>query len=404
MAKTKYDFIKELLEVKKINQDQRGRILELASREISLEGTLEERVQKIEEIIFRENQPEITLGNSDISPTNVNNLPKYLDPSDLYNFLFEFNQNPVLRYTCHDIDSEALIGINNLCNSETYNFNKHLKLIIKEFEKHVSKFYAPKVVPLIRGYLTGIDYYGNKLEKGWATDNILVNWSSPELLLWAEKNLNVPPSFNESLAGNQEIELFPIDPQINSPITCDPIQNFTQLVLHFKNLFHVKSGKQSLREILKRINSYKKWNDQIDFEIDNQHFPDNLEHFTSVDKLTEAYNKLLKLIIEHHQNEEKPLIKISFFENAQTLYLSVHHINGVYRKSIQNTLERPGEQFNLLVNHQINGLCNLILRADFGNNKYATINLWNGKIREAIELDNFQGVEHLLEFPKNKEL
>ena len=54
MTKTKYDFIKELLENKKINQNHRERILELASKEISFEGTLEERIQKIEEIIFKE--------------------------------------------------------------------------------------------------------------------------------------------------------------------------------------------------------------------------------------------------------------------------------------------------------------------------------------------------------------
>lgn len=42
MAQNKYDFIKELLEDKRIQQNQRERILELASREISLEGTLEE--------------------------------------------------------------------------------------------------------------------------------------------------------------------------------------------------------------------------------------------------------------------------------------------------------------------------------------------------------------------------
>ena len=52
MGKTKYDFIKELLDNKKINQNQRERILELASKEINLEGTLEDRVQKIEEIIL----------------------------------------------------------------------------------------------------------------------------------------------------------------------------------------------------------------------------------------------------------------------------------------------------------------------------------------------------------------
>lgn len=58
MAQNKYDFIKELLEDKRIQQNQRERILELASREISLEGTLEERVQKIEEVIFKKEDAE----------------------------------------------------------------------------------------------------------------------------------------------------------------------------------------------------------------------------------------------------------------------------------------------------------------------------------------------------------
>lgn len=34
MAKNKYDFIKELLEDKKLNQNQRERILKLASKEM----------------------------------------------------------------------------------------------------------------------------------------------------------------------------------------------------------------------------------------------------------------------------------------------------------------------------------------------------------------------------------
>ena len=58
MAKNKYDFIKELLEDKRIKQNQRERIFELASKEISLEGTLEERIQKIEEILFRKEDAE----------------------------------------------------------------------------------------------------------------------------------------------------------------------------------------------------------------------------------------------------------------------------------------------------------------------------------------------------------
>ncbi len=36
------------------------------------------------------------------------NKPKYLNPFHLYNFLFEYNQNPILRTTCHDIDANEL--------------------------------------------------------------------------------------------------------------------------------------------------------------------------------------------------------------------------------------------------------------------------------------------------------
>src|SRR5690606_39711799 len=133
MAKNKYDFIKELLEDKRIKQNQRERILELALKEISLEGTLEERVQKIEEILFKK-EGELLLTEESVFSENIeklltdeeiesilavknrtdtgtneeNVLPRYLNPSHLYNFLFQYNQNKILRTTCHDIDSNEL--------------------------------------------------------------------------------------------------------------------------------------------------------------------------------------------------------------------------------------------------------------------------------------------------------
>lgn len=401
MAKNKYDFIKELLVEKKLNQNQRERILKLASKEISLEGSLEERVQKIEEII-NNNIPESKDHKTDKPiKTEGSSLDKYIDPYDLYEFLFEYNQNQILRYTCHDVDSEALEDIKDICNSEIYDFKKHVKKIIAEFEKHIKQFYAPKVVPLIRGYLTGKKYNGDQLEKGWATDKIKVNWNSPELLRWSEQNQGIPPNYNEVLASNEEIELFSIAPQVNSPITNEPVQNFTQLVLHFKNLFHLKSGSQGLREILDRVNSIKKWNEKVDFEITDKDFPNNLEHFTNVDKLVQAYNKLLQLIIEQHQDDKKPKVKLCYYEKEQRVYLSVHHLNVQYNKTIQNCLDRPyGRDYKNLINLQINGLCNLHLKADFGNEEFGAINLWDGKKLQAQKLQSFTGVEHILEFPK----
>lgn len=405
MAKNKYDFIKELLENKKINQNQRERILELTSREIRLEGTLEERVQKIEEIIYNRTEKSNDDKTEMSSKSKNSSLPSYIDPYHLYRFLFEYNQNPVLRSTCHDIDSEELNKINDYCDSDSYDFKKHLQKIVENFYEHEKKFFAPpQVKALIRGYLTGKDYQGNQLKRGWSSVGIKINWSSDKLTDWVTKNPNIPPNLNEDIAGDREVELLVMEPQINSPITHDPIQSFTQLVLHFKNLFHLKSGSQGLRAILDRVNSIREWNKKVELQITDQEFPNNLEHFTDVDKLIQAYNKLLQLIIEHHQDDNKPKVKLRFYEKDQRVYLSVHHLNGRYNKTIQNCMDRPyGRDYKNLISSQINGLCNLHLKADFRNEEFGAINLWDGKKLEAVKLPSFTGVEHILEFPKIKE-
>lgn len=399
MAKNKYDFIKELLEDKKIHQNQRERIFELASKEISLEGSLEERVQKIEEIIFNINTGSV---DSIIDNPPTSQLPKYFNPFHLYKFLYEYNQNNVLRSTCHDADSGEIEKIVDYCESEKYCFSKHLNKIIESYSEHENKYSAPpQVKAMIRGYLTGKDYKGGELIGGWSSGKININWSSPNLNEWTSKHTNIPPNINEVLAGDLEIDLFQINPQVISPISNDPIQNFTQLVLHFKNLFHLRSGNQSLRSILERFNQFKKWNEKIDFEIPEDNFPNNLEHFTDVDKLTQVYNKILQLIIEQNFNNDKPKIKLKYYEENQMIYFSIHHVNGKYNKTIHNTLNRPyGQSYSSMIEKQINGLCNLYLKADFGNGNFAEINLWDGKKLNASEIDAFVGVEHLLEFPK----
>ena len=135
MTKTKYDFIKELLEDKKINQNQRERILELASREISLEGTLEERIQKIEDIIFNDNPPGKTTTIIDPPEPPEQNLPEYLDPINLYNALLAYNQNPILKTTCHPISSANIEVIVLQSGSNRYDYKNHLELIKLNFKE-----------------------------------------------------------------------------------------------------------------------------------------------------------------------------------------------------------------------------------------------------------------------------
>lgn len=423
MAKNKYDFIKELLENKRINQNQRERILELASKEISLEGTLEERVQKIEEILFSKQAESMDLDEGGLTWQNMEelfdkeidsfettldskikgiSLPKYLNPSHLYNFLSKYNQNQILKTTCHDIDSNELESILEFSKTEKYDFNKHLKAIHDAFAIHEKTHKAPhQIKERIRVYLTGKDFYGN-ISEGWS-NKIKINWNCDEVYKWASTNTAIPPNLNEEIAGSNEVELLEFN-QIDTEITAHSIQNFTQLVLHFKNLFHIKSGKQSLIEIIQRVNSKKNWHIKIDIEFDDNKFIDNLEHFTDVEKLIEAYNKILRLITEQHKLTEKPKVKLKYYQENQNVIFSIHHLNSVYNKTIENTIERLGQTYTSLIKYQINGLCNLHLKADFGNHQIAEINLWNGKDRESIQLPAFQGVEHIMLFPKNEEL
>lgn len=425
MAKNKYDFIKELLEDKRIKQNQRERILELVSKEISLEGTLEERVQKIEEILFNKHAESmvshdeggLTWHNIEVffdqETENVetaikltfkeNNLPKYLNPSHLYNFLFQYNQNQILRTTCHDVDANEIESILEFCKTETYIFKEHLKAIQEAYSKHEKEYYAPyQIKALIRGYLTGKDYEDKPI-KGWSLKNIKINWNSEEVSNWANLNIETPPNLNEEIAGMKEIEILEFS-QINNAITATPVQNFTQLVLHFKNLFHIKSGLQSLREIIKRVNSEKSWHEKLDIVFDEHMFINNLEHFTDVEKLMQAYNKILGLITEQQKLSEKPKIKIRYYQENQRVIFSIQHLNSIYNKTIENTIERLGQTYTSLIKNQINGLCNFHLKADFGNQQFAEINLWNGKERESKPISAFQGVEHIMEFPKIEKL
>jgi hypothetical protein len=256
----------------------------------------------------------------DLAIQKSNPLPQYLQPYYLYNFLFEYNQNPILRTTCHDIDANELKSIMEFCKTETYIFSEHLKSIVTAYEEHEKGYSAPfRTKALIRAYLTGKGYKGE--DAFWTTKNIKTNWSSIDLSMWANENSNIPPNSSNNLLREKKVKSFKIEPQIKSPITEKVIQTFTQLVLHFKNLFHLKSGPQSLKEIIQRINIEKGWYNQVDFEIDNHEFSDNLEHFVDVEKLIQAYDIIIKLVIEQHKAKGKPKVKLKYYEEYHKCHI-----------------------------------------------------------------------------------
>jgi hypothetical protein len=425
MAKDKYDFIHELLNNDKLNAAQRERILLLTSIEIKKDkaqgNILEERVKRLEEKIGLNQELEINKTTNpepnlihetnntplldEISKANHEtleiSLPKYIKPSWLYTYLLKYNQNRILRSTCHEIDADTIVDILDYCESDKYDFKKHLEKISYAFEEHdKNNFCAPATKALFRGYITGKNYQKKELINGWSSDKIKINWSHSGLLDWSTKN-NIPPNSTLEILKKNKNQGFVFD-GFNSYLLGKKIQTFRELVLHFKSLFHIRFD-NSLNSILVKIHKQEVWSRKIEFEIIDEDFPLNIELFTDVDKLIQAYNRIVKLIIEQHRGDSNPKVKLSFFENVNSIYLSIHHLNNTYNKSLENTIERLGQTYTNLIKNQLNGMCNFYVRADFGQDGKAKINLWNGEDRCAKKdgLEDFIGVEHILEFCKS---
>lgn len=325
--------------------------------------------------------------------TNFENFDKkkttYISPKDLKNFLIEFNQNDILKYTCHLIDGDALLKINILTKTSEYDFQKHLKIIKKEFFK-LTKKYKEKINKNIHGLMG--NYLNNYSTIGWSSDKIKITWSSPELLEWAKLNPGKCPNPDPTLNAIP----FNFPPfKINNQQT--RVQNFDALVLHFKSLYHVRRD-NSLKKSIELINNYSFSNISI---IDTTNIRDNIEFFTDMDKVKQAYKKIIEMCNESHNSlthVNKPLYKLSLIEHNETIVFSIHHLNSIFGKTPTTILIRQGEKITQIIENQINGVCDFILKADFGNNDYAEINLWNEKEKEIKKLDTFEGVQYDLIF------
>ena len=417
MAKDKYDFIQELLENKKLQPTQKERVLLLAKEEIKKDGALgkelEERVKKLEEMMNNSNDdlPSTTLKPIEEASTEEKSLvlPNYIPSKNLYKFLEDYNQDIILKTTCHEIDSDELKNILTFCEIEEYDFLKHKEKVQEQYKSlffnNKRYFVDHKIKNLILFYLTGKSFSGKS--EGWTDENIKYNWESEELKNWYKNNANKIPHPNEGLAGVQKNDGL----ELENPIKLNLIKNnqqiryFSELVLHFKHLFHVRSD-NSLKNIIENCNNSEDWENKVDFKI-SKNFPSTIEFFTNVEKLVQAYRILINLIIEvtHNNHLENPIVELKLKETENGVEFSIHHINTVFQKTIQNTKDRKGSTFTNLIRNQLNGMCDFYVKACFEDGKYALINIWDGKNSNVIPSDpdffeGFEGVEYILKFNK----
>jgi hypothetical protein len=424
----KITFITELLNSKKIEASQKERLFMLTANELKKSNETDEKILAEIDAIKKQlanfdERKEVNLENEkqfneDIIDSIESNMPNrinkiylaeiskvsfsnenrqldnlldnnYMSPKDLKDFLIEYNQNDILKYTCHLIDGDALIKINSLTITEEYDFKKHLKIINKEFFNLVSK-YKEKINKNIHGLIG--EYLNNYSKNGWSSDKIKITWSSLELIEWAKLNPGKCPNPDPTL-NSVPFNFKPF--KINNQQT--RVQNFNDIVLHFKSLFHIRRD-NSLKSAIELVNN--NYFLEID-DIDCSGIRENIEFFTDIDKVKQAYKKIIEMCNEF-QNKINPAVRpffsLSLKEDNDTIVFSIHHKNSIFGKTSINTITRQGEKTSKLIENLINGVCDLHLKADFGHEDYAEINLWNGMIKEIKKIESFEGVQFDLIF------
>lgn len=330
---------------------------------------------------------------------NYNDKVEYVSPNELRTFLYKFNQDEILKYTCHEIDTEETIEeINKKCNTEKYDFEQHSKLIIRRvntlFEEQ--KLKNDKFRGLLKAYL-GISH------KPWSTLEVTIWWNHGELIKWSKENEGIILSPGRNIAKKQKKNGYRLQKPIKSYLTGERIDTFSKLVIYFKSLFHIRRD-NSLRNILSYQNKEHPI-EGINISFSTGNFNDNIELLTDVDKLVQAYKKILRICKEASKDNEVN-IELSFYESSDRIFFVIYDKGHSYGKPLKAATERIGEMQTDLIKKQINGLCNLYIEADFDEKISARIDLWterssplgsNTKISSSC-VNKVNGVKYILEF------
>jgi hypothetical protein len=422
---SKFKFIQNLLENEKFDLSQKERFFKLVSKELENSTQVDEQllvdIRKIKEKIglvdnFEDNaEVELEDEEADLS-MKYKWIPSYINSSGIYKYLFDYNNNLILKSTCHKIDSNELKIINEHCGTDTYDFNKHLSKIIEAFNVHDKKYAPAFIKSFIRLYLTGKDFYGNVIgnqvkdkKLGWTEDTIVFSWSDEKLKKWTENNIAMPPCPSDGLSKKYKNLGFEFENIIKNSYQRN-ISTFSKLILHFKKMFHIKSD-NSLRNLITQQNIIKGWDGRIEFLITDKDFPLIIELFTYVERVMQAYNKLIELILE--KAIEIPKVKLTLKEDESAVYFTIHHLNNQFAKSTIGIEERlHGQTYKNLIINQVNGLCDLFVQADLGQNNFVSCNIWDENYNKKALNNNqnpiniitsetpIQGVAHIMRFKK----
>lgn len=413
MGISKSDFVKNLLKDKTINSQQREKVFDLVARDfVNSDEILNKIAKDVEdikngmslkpqEVVNSQTAPEVIKMSDEVwdemiqaanpgeneSEAIIRNI-KYINPKGLSDFLSEYNQDPILKYTCHTIDnSKSFNNILDECHSEKYEFKRHLELIHRRYKKLTYSF-KDKVLKNIMGLIS--TYLGTyNFEKGWS-ENIKIKWTSPELETWT----NQYPGKVPNPLGNFQNERFRFSTiELKNG---ESISNFSDLVIHFKHLFHIKNT-NPLKSLIEN-SIFLNFNNQDDYKFSfDECFSNNIDLFTYTEALIQTFNKIIEMSKKYHENEKLDVkLCFDYDENHLKRFKIIILNSKIFGKNFIDF--RIGDDIQNLIKHQINGLCDFYIKAYFDDKKCCGfVNIWNGKPMnfEPIE-GEIEGVEFIL--------
>lgn len=339
MAKDKYDFIGKLLKNKRIDQIQRERIFELISREISIDGTLEERVLKLEEILFNkenpENKPE-SINNKVLfncenqnfeKPDKNSKSGKIHNPRKVVEWLKLFTlESSILKYSTHLWDEIGLF-------SEFEDFVTRLdedlvKYKIYELQKYNSNLYWNKLYPfLFQKELTEIQRDG-KTSFGWGQHNITIGWQYPGILRkWCANHFDYKGN-DAKLPFSMEL---PFELRPNKPIAGKTIVSFEDIVNLFKKEIEFRDNDLYLAikgAIRKELNEY-------DVNVNELENLKGCSFYTNTEYVIKAIIRIFRMIKSRSESNRVQII-CNYNQDTLEYELNIIHLNSFSDKQLSH--------------------------------------------------------------------
>ena len=420
MAKDKYDFIKELLEDKKINQNQRERILELASKEISLEGTLEERIQKIEEILFRkedaENKSEsintYELFNDEKESFNKNRKSEKLyknlksekkhNPRKIVEWLKLFTlDNSTIKYSTHLWDETGLF--HSFSDFISRLNDELVKYSFKEMPTYNSNLFWGKVYPfLFQKELTSIEKEGKPF--GWGQHGVKIGWQYPDIIkTWCAEHFDYKGA-DAKLPFSMEI---PFELRPNKPIAGKTIVSFEDVVNIFKKEIEFRDNDLFVAikgAIRKELNEYE-------ININELENLKGCSFYTNTEYVIKAIIRIFWMI-KSRSESNRVQITCNYNQDTHEYDLQIIHLNSFSDKELSHPKlllsENSGDLYILRTTLQ--SLCDFSITSRFKDQDNNLVNArieylyngvqqnnWKPKIEKITE--SIDGFRFNLKFP-----